>query len=313
MNPGVSGDTGLREIDGNEAGQARLPLDFLLIGAQKCATSWLYLCLAEHPDICMPRKKRERMYLGGPWFQANGPKGFIDRYDDDWIEAGSLGDASVDYMYDPAALSAVREYAGHPKVIVSLRDPVDRMISGYYWLYRKGAFRADETANAKLASLLGSDGSFRNDLSGMEKELVARGRYARQLRPFIGQLGPERVFVLSYKEISSAPAAVIQRTYQFIGADESFLPSTLDSRPKRTAHVPILHRLERLVARLPAALRAIDWANQQIAQGGAGIGANISPRLRNQLAAAYSVEQTELTSLLEELPVANRPHGQYNL
>jgi hypothetical protein len=35
--------------------QRTLPLEFPLIGAQKCATRWLYLCLAEHPEIAMPR------------------------------------------------------------------------------------------------------------------------------------------------------------------------------------------------------------------------------------------------------------------
>ena len=43
-------------------------IDLLLIGAQKCATSWLYECMRDHPQMWLPAKKREVKYLGSPYY-----------------------------------------------------------------------------------------------------------------------------------------------------------------------------------------------------------------------------------------------------
>ena len=289
--------------------QRTLPLDFLLIGAQKCATSWLYLCLAEHPEIAMPRDKRERTYIGGSWYRKHGADAFLERYEADRPRSAQMGDASVDYMYDPSALQEVRRLVGAPKVIVSVRDPVARMVSGYHWLYRKGRFHARESAAAKLASLLGPEGSFRDDLTGTDRELVERGRYARQLRPFVEQLGPDRVLVLGYREISASPAAAVRRVYRFLDVDEGFLPRALGTRPKRTSGVRTLHRIERLAASFSPALRMLDWVNQKVAHRNSVHDDAISTALRARLVRAYAAERTELERLLAELPPTHRPQG----
>ena len=47
-------------------------IDFLIIGAQKSATSWLYDCISEHPQICVPKQKKEIEYIGGELYKKNG-------------------------------------------------------------------------------------------------------------------------------------------------------------------------------------------------------------------------------------------------
>jgi hypothetical protein len=222
-----------------------------------------------------------------------------------------MGDASVDYMYDPSALAAVRRLVGTPKVIASVRDPVARMVSGYHWLYRKGRFAAGESAARRLAGLLAPDGSFRGDLTGADRELVERGWYARQLRPFLEQLGPDRVMVLGYRELSASPAGALQRVYRFVGVDDRFMPRALDARPKRTSGLRTLHRIERLAAGFAPALRVLDWVNQKVAHRQSVHDEAIPPELRARLARAYAAERTELERLLAELPRANRPQGAF--
>ena len=46
-------------------------IDFFLIGAQKCATSWMYLCLKEHPEISVPKVKGD-YFIVGELFNKNG-------------------------------------------------------------------------------------------------------------------------------------------------------------------------------------------------------------------------------------------------
>ena len=46
-------------------------LDFLVIGSQKCATSWLFYCLQEHYELLLPTKKNEKEYIGGDIYFQN--------------------------------------------------------------------------------------------------------------------------------------------------------------------------------------------------------------------------------------------------
>jgi hypothetical protein len=291
------------------AAQEHLPLDFLVVGAQKCATSWLHLCLAEHPQIRLPLRKREKTYIGGPWFRENGPAAFMECFGPDPDGGQRTGHVSVDYMYDPAALEAVGRYIGRPKIIASLREPVDRMISGYYWLYRKGKFEGGSDASDVLASLVGPDGRFREGLSAEQSELIRRGFYAEQLKPIIEWVGAENVLIVGYREIRAAPLAALDRIYRFLGVEPGFVPASLEVRPKLNAQRPLLHKIERALAGFPPALRVLDLLNQRLAKrdGANASSSTIRPDVREKLVQAYAPAEAALAALLSELPAASRP------
>jgi hypothetical protein len=289
--------------------EAKIPLDFLVIGAQKCATSWLHLCLSEHPEIQLPLRKRERMYIGGPWFREHGPVGFEARYGEFIGRNALMGDISVDYMYDPEAIHAVCEYVGRPKVIASLRDPVDRMVSGYYWLIRKGRFDQGADINKRLSSLIREEGFFHDNLPPLEQELVERGFYAKQLDPYIRKFGAEHVLVISYRDISNAPLDTLSQIYCFLGVNSSFVPDSLRSRPKFNANVYFLNMLERKLGGFAPAIWTIDWLNQRIGRLKGVTPDQLNLVLREKLSKAYEESIHELAELLEGLPQSNRPQS----
>lgn len=112
--------------------------DFLIIGAQKCGTSWLHRQLRQHPGVFMPPDK------DAPFFFKNDDEtqGFLKRFDN--APAGSLvGDACASYFWTrntgpyPAVFnsnisSAIRQHLGDKlKLIVLLKDPVQRSVSAY--------------------------------------------------------------------------------------------------------------------------------------------------------------------------------------
>ncbi|MGH7669524.1 MAG: sulfotransferase family protein, partial [Gemmatimonadaceae bacterium] len=116
--------------------EAQPPIGFLVVGAQKGATSWLFYCLREHPQLCLPDKKRESDYIGGPTYRERGEAWYFGLF------AGQLpgqlaGAVSVDYLFDTAAADEVWRVAPQAKLIAIVREPVDRAVSAYYWLIRK--------------------------------------------------------------------------------------------------------------------------------------------------------------------------------
>ena len=116
-------------------------LDFLLIGAQKCATTWIYHCLNEHPELYVGGGKNETYYYGGEIFKQKG----LDWFESLFADASAdqkLGSASVDYIWDVASMEQVRKQYPNIKIIAALRNPVERTISAFYWLMRKNIIEA---------------------------------------------------------------------------------------------------------------------------------------------------------------------------
>src|SRR5687768_7836818 len=102
--------------------------DFLVIGAQKCATTWLYECLKDHPQICLPKSKKEVEYIGGDLYKEKGMDWYlslIDHCGEDKVK----GDVSVEYIINPDSPEILHTLNPELKFIVSVRNPVDRALS----------------------------------------------------------------------------------------------------------------------------------------------------------------------------------------
>lgn len=100
-------------------------LDFAVIGAQKCATSWMFYCLTEHPELVLPDKKQEVSYIGGEAFRGNGGADwFFDRYSVS-VSARLRGDVSVDYLYDrSASLHTLAKFLAYIFYHITTRMPL---------------------------------------------------------------------------------------------------------------------------------------------------------------------------------------------
>lgn len=112
--------------------------DFLIIGAQKCGTSWLHRQLRQHPGVFMPPDKDAPFFFN----DDDEIQYFLRRFTD--APAGSLiGDACASYFWTrhtgpyPSTFnkdisSAIRQHLGdNMKLIVLLKDPIQRSISAY--------------------------------------------------------------------------------------------------------------------------------------------------------------------------------------
>ena len=281
-------------------------LDFAVIGAQKCATSWLYYCLSEHPELSLPEKKQEIGYIGGALYQASGGADwFYNRYADK-SSAHLRGDVSVDYLYDSTSVEALslHQACGGTKYIVSLRHPVDRLISSYFWLVRRGKLE-NVPIESGLARVLNQPIGFPDQLEGPLEEIVRRGCYADQLNPFIEKFGRDSVYVLLYEDVVVDPLETIQRIYSFLGVESDYIPNSLGVKPKKNAYNPLVLKLERLINNQIGAKFA-DIANQALAKF-----SNAAPPLsrgaRMRLLELYMPEVVKLIEVLQKLPNVQRP------
>ncbi|MCS3668727.1 hypothetical protein GGP77_002978 [Salinibacter ruber] len=279
-------------------------LDFLVIGAQKCATSWLYYCLQDHPEIHLPPKKREDFYIGGDLYQEYSANWFSN-----WIgnpKVGqTVGDISVDYLIDPRSPEAIEAYATDVRVIASLREPTARAVSAYYWNLRRGNVREldvnrgmrrvlEHASEAYTASHYDSEAYYRN--------ILQRGLYYAQVKRYIDRFGAERVLLVPFDEIRRNGLGVVRKLYRFVGVDDTFEPSRLSRtrRPKQNSYWPILLRMERDLPEVWFFNRLIDVANQFIGRLGLQKERpDLVPSLASSLRSVYSNSVQQLFELIE--------------
>lgn len=184
-------------------GSRRLPA-FLGIGAQKAGTTWLHANLAAHPGIFLPEVK-ELHWLDWNWHRS------VDDYAR-WFEAAGervAGEITPAYAIAPEPrVAATTSLMPNLRVVMLLRDPVERAWS--QTMMNLVRFGGREVAAIPFATL-------RRHLESAA--VLQRSRYGVSIDRWTRHLSSERVLIGFFEEISSAPAALLERVLGFLGVE----------------------------------------------------------------------------------------------
>ena len=283
-------------------------LDFLIIGAQKCATSWLYHCLRDHPGVHLPSVKREVIYLGGDFHQEHGTDWYL-RHVGKSNTGQRVGDVSVDYLFDPRSPAAVEDELGDLKVIASLRSPLNRAVSSYFWNMRKmNVHELDPNEGLRRAI---KEWKLKHPKTTYDPEeyyfnIVARGMYAEQLERYVNQFGPESVYLLYYEDIQERPLDTLRRLFRTLEVDPTFQPSSLSRRPKQNSYLRPLLRFEQATPNTTFWGKATDIAHQVACSIDLGQKRpSLSDEVEDELQSLYEPSDDRLKDQVRRLPRSN--------
>ncbi|MFQ5965695.1 MAG: sulfotransferase [Candidatus Scalinduaceae bacterium] len=214
---------------------------FLLIGAQKSGTTWLSAMLTQHPEVFIPRQKELQFFN----ISYNYDKG-IDWYRNQFSGYSgekAVGECTPNYLWvcdGPNSLQAERKALGKPiivfrkypcvirnipelvhnhfpeqKLIVILRNPIERAISSFYHAIRSRKI-------SPRCSLI--------DVGG-EQGILGMSFYYRHLLEWLKFFQRERFLILIYEEdIVINKQDTIRRVFEHIEVDKSFKPQNLEAR-----------------------------------------------------------------------------------
>lgn len=286
------------------------PLDFLVIGSQKCATTWLHSCLVEHPELFLPLRKREVEYLGGDLFETHGLEWYFSMFNAAQ-QGQKKGDVSVEYFFDPRSPEVVAQYLPDIKLIVSLRDPIDRAISAFYWYLRKGKIpQLDLIDGLSLAlDLVGSE-----DLSSAKGEdylvdILKRGFYDEQLERYLRYFRSDQFLVVFYEDIDLYPEVILKEIYTYLGVNSQFIPTVISSQPKQNTYYKPLIALQRIAPKSIIWGKTLDLLNQVMNRNGLGRKKpELSEDLRKKLNQFYEPHNKRLQEVIANIPQEQRPH-----
>lgn len=200
--------------------------NFVVVGAPKCGTTSLYHYLKQHPEVFLPERK-ELHYFSFPHLRERvaGPGDesilatscrSLDEYRAYFTGVAgekAIGDISPSYFYYAQVASEIRRLLGEPKIIVMLRDPVQKAFSQYMHLIRD----ARET--------LGFANALDAEQGRIEQGYSAMWRYAEsslftaRTRRFIEELGADRVKVVLFDDLTADPVGTVADVFRFLGVD----------------------------------------------------------------------------------------------
>lgn len=208
------------------------PPDFVGVGAQRCGTTWWFRgAIRPHPEFRRPFKPLKEVHFFDRYWMSEPPADFAERYARLFPRPpGSItGEWTPRYMCDPWALRLLAQAAPNAKILIMLRDPVERYRSGV----EREARLAEQGGIAPSITVVG--------------DALYRGLYRRQVEQVLGLFGRENVLVLQYERCLAEPLAEMQRTHRFLGVEVlGELTAKLDlPRPPRGERVGF-----------PAAMRA---------------------------------------------------------
>lgn len=207
--------------------------DFLVLGAQKAGTTALYEYLRRHPQISGPSWKEVSFFdrhwaRGESWYRGNFPNVARTR-------GKHVGEASPSYVFHPLAPQRVQEVVPEARLIVLVRNPVDRALSQYNHEVALGRepLPFEEALDAEEERLRGEQERMAADPRYFSREwwshtYKARGRYAEQLERWLAVFPREQLLVLPSDDLGSEPARAHAQVLEFLGAS----PQRLDSYPR---------------------------------------------------------------------------------
>ncbi len=227
-----------------ESGTCDVKPDFLIIGAQKAGTTWLWRMLDQHPDTDLPKEKEIHFFGSSELYRKGKDRyyGHFARLDRSKV----IGEASTSYFYDnvpywynessklevdhtlPTIPELITAELPEVKILVVLRDPVHRAISAYfhfmrgnYWMH-KGA----------VSPLLGLK---ETAIEHHKIRILEFGYYARYLKLWSKHVPEDRMRVLIFEEdVRQHPEKAMREVYEFLGLDPQFQPEDLRKRAHKS-------------------------------------------------------------------------------
>ena len=203
--------------------------DFVIVGAQRSGTTSLYNYLIDHPLI-LPADNKEIHYFdihypkGIKWYRSNFPSLLYRNFLKILFRHRNLTmEASPYYIFHPVAIRRMYQLIPHAKIILILRNPIDRAYSHYQRERRRGYehLSFEEALDREEERLEGEEDKIR-EIWGYESynhkrfAYVSRGVYIKQVKRLLKYYPRDQVLILIHENFYNDPQKNILKVCDFL-------------------------------------------------------------------------------------------------
>ncbi|MAM89339.1 MAG: hypothetical protein CME36_18720 [unclassified Hahellaceae] len=227
------------------------PIEFIGIGVTKGGSSWLADMLAAHPQICLSEPKEVRYFnsLASPGNEGANPQRqqSLHWYHQHFSHCSAdaiRGEYTPLYIADPDAIDNILDYNPEIKLLICLRDPLERLVSHYRMNHDYIGI-----AKGSIEEEIRSDGRY-----------LEQGLYGEQIERLYKRCDRSQVLLFFMDDIRKDRAGTVARMYEFLGVDARFVPAGLErkSNAAKKARFPWVGRFLFLLPRALVAMK-MNW------------------------------------------------------
>ncbi len=296
--------------------------NFFLIGAAKCGTTSVASYLDQHPDVFVSKPKEPNFFSFEPGstpmctgpgdpqrlyelllkYSVTSPTEYAALFKNAEGKQ-AIGEASVRYLYEPHTAARLAGYAPDAKLIVLLRDPVDRLHSHYHMNVRQ------HIEPLTLADAIDAEDQRVTQGWGWDWHYQRVGLYGKQLQEVYEHFDRSQVLVLFHADLQQQPEATMRSIFVHLGVSPDFEPDF--SRRAMVGHTPRWRGLRHLVRDenlvktvakrvIPSSIRKsfVAWSEAQNRQPIP----QMDRPLREKVAAYFTEDRQHLAELLGKSP-----------
>ncbi len=219
---------------GRATASARMQPTFLIVGAQRCGTTSMFKTLRQHPAVLAPSLQKGIHYFdknyerGMPWYRSHFPlRAWAARVEGRVGVVPITGESSPYYMFHPLAADRIAADLPGVRLIVLVRDPVERAFSAYTHEKARGfetvpferALELEPDRIAGEAEKMRADPSY-DSFHLQHNAYLTRSQYVEQLDRLAALFGRDRVHVVDSQEFFERPAGAYANVLEFLGLPE---------------------------------------------------------------------------------------------
>ncbi len=212
--------------------------NFIAVGPHHTGSTSLYIHLKRHPEVflpSLPSKTSVRV------FQPEHPKCADPEVCRNLYAGGkdyrAIGEVFPDYLADPNVPARIQEVSPAARIVIMLRDPVERAYSHYLdFRYANPKGAATEPARSFREALRRYDDRSSSKW-GLSQEYIEHSLYHASVRRYLDTFGTDQVQILLFADLVKNPNQVMAQIARHIGVDPGFfdkVDASRDGHPFRT-------------------------------------------------------------------------------
>jgi hypothetical protein len=213
--------------------------NFYVVGAPKCGTTSVWAYLRKHPQVFLPSNKEPSFFLTTPL--STSPDcctGNLEAYRGLYRNANgykAVGDASACYLWDPNVAARIHDVCPDARIVILLRDPVERAFSHYVMLVRAGAESQSFAEVVKQGKRELLEGNWPGTI---RRGCIESGLYSAQVRRYLETFGREQVGIFLFEDLVEDPAGLMSAICGHIGVDAAQLDMKQLARVHNEGRIP---------------------------------------------------------------------------
>jgi hypothetical protein len=209
--------------------------DFFVIGSGRTGTTSLYHYLDQHPSLSKSAYDElgyfdDNYHLGLNWYRSLFPSIFTKYLIKLKTNNFMTYDVTPSYVRRPWNAKRIKKLFPDTKLIVILRNPVDRTYSHYHLAEQFGETRTfEEIVKEDMDNILNWNVDLKDDnyfANKVEKSFLARGFYAEQLSIWFKLFSKNQIMIVSSEQLASDTKNTMNSIFQFLNLPKFEIPNT---------------------------------------------------------------------------------------